>query len=333
MTGVSAAQEKYREPVEVIAPNAIALAGEGRAGLLPIYANRGLDRPNPDVDRAVIVIHGRLRNAGTYFQSGLAVLERAGEAGSRTLLIAPQFLANADGARTPLKADILRWDIDGWESGQDAIGPSPASSFDALDAVLQKLATPALFPVLKTVVIDGHSAGGQFVQRYAILGRGEETLGQRGVHLRYVIANPSSYAYFDERRPDGTGRFTPFLDAGCPGFNRWKYGMEGVPRYGRERLPMRWEEYYTHRDVVYLLGTRDTDPDHRALDKSCMAEAQGPSRLSRGEAYFTYLKERHPGDLAHRLVHVPGVGHNGDRMLTSECGMAVLFDRPGCGSS
>jgi pimeloyl-ACP methyl ester carboxylesterase len=333
MTGLSWAQERYREPVEVIAPNTVPLDGEGRAGLLPIYANRGLDTPNRDVDRAVIVIHGRLRNAGTYFQSGLGALERSGEAGSRTLLIAPQFLAGVDGARTPLKADILRWDIDGWESGQDAIGPFPVSSFDALDAVLQRLTVPALFPALKTIVIAGHSAGGQFVQRYAILGRDWETLGQHGIHLRYVIANPSSYAYFDERRPDGTGHFTPYSEAACPGFNRWKYGMVDLPRYGRERLPVMWEEYYTHRDVVYLLGTEDTDPNHRALDKNCMAEAQGPARLFRGQAYFAYLKERHPHDLAQRLVHVPGVGHNGDRMLTSECGMAALFDRPGCGSS
>jgi hypothetical protein len=248
-------------------------------------------------------------------------------------LIAPQFLAPIDGARAPLRADFLRWDINGWESGDDAAGPSPASSFDAMDAVLHKLSIPALFPALKIVVIAGHSAGGQFVQRYAILGRGEELLDQRGVHLRYVIANPSSYAYFDERRPDGAGHFTPFREAACPGFNKWKYGMEELPRYGSEKRPGAWEESYIRRDAVYLLGTEDTNPDHRALDKSCMAEAQGPARLFRGEAYFAYLKERHPRDLAHRLVHVPGIGHNGDRMLTSECGMAVLFDRPGCGSS
>jgi pimeloyl-ACP methyl ester carboxylesterase len=333
MTGLCRAQEKYREPVEVIAPNAIPVTAEGRHGLLPIYANRGLDTPNPDVDRAVIVIHGRLRNAGTYFQSALAALEHSGEGGPHTLLIAPQFLAGPDGARGRLRSEILRWDIDGWESGGDAIGPSPASSFDALDAILRQLSTLALFPALKTIVIAGHSAGGQVVQRYAILGRGEELLDQRGVHLRYVIANPSSYVYFDERRPDGIGHFSLFSEAACPGFNRWKYGMEGLPRYGLEKRPAAWEESYVRRDAVYLLGAEDTNPNHRALDRSCMAEAQGAGRLSRGDAYFAYLKERHPRDLAHRLVHVPGVGHNGDRMLTSECGMAVLFDRPGCSSS
>jgi pimeloyl-ACP methyl ester carboxylesterase len=333
MTGLCWAQEKYREPVEVIAPNTIPVSGDSRPGLLPIYANRRLDAPNPDVDRAVIVIHGRLRNAGTYFQSALAALEHSGEAGPHTLLIAPQFLAGIDGAHGRLRSEILRWEIDGWESGGDAIGPSPASSFDALDAVLRHLSAPALFPALKTIVLAGHSAGGQVVQRYAILGRSEELLGQRGVHLRYVIANPSSYVYFDERRPDGAGHFTPFSAAACPSFNRWKYGMEGLPRYGLEKGPAAWEESYIRRDAVYLLGTEDTNPNHRALDRSCMAEAQGTSRLSRGDAYFAYLKERHPRYLAHRLVHVPGVGHNGDRMLTSECGIAVLFDRRGCSAS
>ena len=27
---------------------------------------------------------------------------------------------------------------------------------------------------------------------------------------------------------------------------------------------------------------------------------------------------------------VEGVGHNGDKMLTSSCGLAALFDQPGC---
>jgi hypothetical protein len=28
-----------------------------------------------------------------------------------------------------------------------------------------------------------------------------------------------------------------------------------------------------------------------------------------------------------------GVGHNGDKMLTSACGLAALLDRPGCAAA
>jgi hypothetical protein len=67
------------------------------------------------------------------------------------------------------------------------------------------------------------------------------------------------------------------------------------------------------------------DPQHPALDKSCSGEAQGPYRLARGRAYASYLQLRHPGFKA--SVHeVPGVGHDGDRMLGSACGLAALFD-------
>ncbi len=34
----------------------------------------------------------------------------------------------------------------------------------------------------------------------------------------------------------------------------------------------------------------------------------------------------------HTVWDVAGVGHDGDEMLTSKCGLAALFDSPGCGA-
>jgi hypothetical protein len=82
--------------------------------------------------------------------------------------------------------------------------------------------------------------------------------------------------------------------------------------------------------VIYLLGTRDTNPDHPALDKTCMAEAEGPYRYARGHAYAAVMQARDAGTPHHSLWDVPGVGHDGDRMLTSSCGLKALFDLPGC---
>ena len=73
-----------------------------------------------------------------------------------------------------------------------------------------------------------------------------------------------------------------------------------------------------------------TTPTIRSLDKTCMAEAEGPNRYARGLAYFRYLQRRHPSGLAHRLLLAPGVGHDSDGMFNSSCGLAALYDLPGC---
>ena len=67
---------------------------------------------------------------------------------------------------------------------------------------------------MKTVIVAGHSGGRQLVQRYAVAGRGDGALVKAGIHVRYVVANPSSYVYFSPERPAGEGFAT--FDAACP---------------------------------------------------------------------------------------------------------------------
>jgi pimeloyl-ACP methyl ester carboxylesterase len=74
------------------------------------------------------------------------------------------------------------------------------SSFDAIDSILARLADRSVFPNLAHIVLAGHSAGGQIVQRYAVVGTGTDKLTALGVRVRYVVANPSSYAYFSRER-------------------------------------------------------------------------------------------------------------------------------------
>jgi hypothetical protein len=45
------------------------------------------------------------------------------------------------------------------------------------------------------------------------------------------------------------------------------------------------------------------------------------------------MPARHADTPNHSLWDVRGVGHNGDRMLTSACGLQALFDVPGCQAS
>ena len=288
-------------------------------GELSLGLSQDWKRPLPQVQRALIVIHGRLRNAQTYLHSAEQAASQAGQL-STTLVIAPQFLNESDGTRNALSDSVLRWHANDWMAGDPAVSPAPLSSYAALDQILERLSDRKRFPALREVVIAGHSGGAQVVQRYALTTQADKALQADGIKVRYVVANPSSYAYFNAQRPIPT-----FDAANCPGFNTWKYGLKELPAYAEGLKHRQLEQTYVERDITYLLGARDTDPNHPALDKSCEAEAQGAFRLERGKNYFEYLTQRHPQGLNQRLVEVPGVGHNGDQMFTSPEGQKALF--------
>lgn len=288
-------------------------------GELTVGLSQDWKQPLPGVQRALIVIHGRLRNAQTYLHSAAQAATQAGQL-STTLIIAPQFLNQTDGNRHALSDAVLRWRGNDWMAGAPALGPEPLSSYAALDRILERLSDRKHFPALREVVIAGHSGGAQVVQRYALTTQADSALKAKHIQVRYVIANPSSYAYFTAQRPVPT-----FDPASCPGFNTWKYGLKDLPAYAQGQKQRALEQAYIDRDITYLLGAKDTDPNHPALDKSCEAEAQGAFRLARGKYYFEYLIQRHPQGLNQRLVEVPGVGHNGDQMFTSPEGQKALF--------
>jgi len=237
-------------------------------------------------------------------------------------MIAPQFLAVEDIAAHHLPARTLGFHWNHWAGGEAALAPAPISSFAAIDAVLARLADRSRFPKLETVVIAGFSAGGQVVQRYAVVGQGEAALSAVGVHVRYVVSDPSSFLYFSAERPTH--------DAACEKENDWKYGFGAdVPSYVQGSVA-EFEARYVRRDVVYLLGLADNDPKHAALDKSCGGEAQGPYRVARMMNYITEMQRRHPDDFTHGLVTVPGIKHEGRKIFESACGQALLFGAAGC---
>ncbi len=333
----ASADSPWHNPVKVVADTALTVGttagttatGTATMGTTPagsgevrLYVSADWSQPLPGITRAVIVVHGVERDADVAMRAANRARAAAGPAGQDTLLIAPQFLTDIDVETFHLPAAVLHWNNERWEAGYPADGPAPLSAFDVFDAIMQRLADRARLPNLAQVVLAGHSAGGQVVQRYSVVGRAEAALAPRGLPLRYVVANPSSYLYLTDDRP------MPVDPVACPGFNRWKYGLPAAPPYVGDTAGL--EAKFAARQVIYLLGTADTDPHHPALDTSCGAEAEGPYRLARGQAYFAYLQARHPGTLAQHMALVPGVAHQGGAMFASACGLAALFDRPGC---
>jgi hypothetical protein len=312
-------------PVREVAGARLRVTTARGSGTMPVYRSAD-EASDARVSRVVIVLHGRLRDADAYLLSAQRALAAADVDASDTLLIVPQFLASADIVAHHLDPEMLHWDWTGWMGGDDALGPAPVSSFDVLDSLVEEVADRSRFASLREVVIAGHSGGAQVAHRYAVVGRAAALLEEQGVHCRYVIANPSSYVYFDKLRPDGDGGFSPADESACAGVDTWKYGIHQPPRYASGDASFDvLEQRYARSDVIYLLGESDCDPQHQALDRSCAANAQGPHRLARGLAYFDYLCRRHP-QLAHRCWQVPGVGHNGQRMFNSAEGLLALFD-------
>jgi pimeloyl-ACP methyl ester carboxylesterase len=292
---------------------------------IPLYANYSLQGANPAISRAVIVVHGNGRNPESYFKTLIRALKRAGRR-TDTLAIVPYFSLADD--RFNREDNEVYWDRSrGWKRGDRSTRDleKRIGSFAVLDAVLDHLADADAFANLEAVVIAGHSAGGQFVQRYAA-GQPPNPAPNR-LRLRYVVANPSSYLYFNRHRPApgfAGGFAPPAPDERCR-YNRYKYGMEKRNAYMARTDAATLIARYRSRQVIYLLGARDTDADARSLDKRCQAMAQGRHRHERGRIFKAYM-DRFFSPHSHQLVVVPGVGHSARRMFTSPEGLAALFD-------
>ncbi len=323
--------------MEIVASHAFSLKTAHGSAEMPFDVSLDWNVPQPQVVRAVVMFHGKGRDVDGYYRSTLRAAERAGgDAAATSIVVAPQFLNEEDARAHHLPDSVLRWPQGTWEAGTEAAGPVSISAYEVIDAIVVHLADRRLFPNLKTIVLAGHSGGGQAMQRYAIVGRGESLAGNE-IHLRYVIANPSSYFYFGDERPrfEGTSfRFETASGGGCRDFDHWKFGPVDVhEEYVRQSAAAGWqglEDTFAKKDVVYLLGTADVDPHEKDLDVSCAGEMEGPSRFLRGQAYYAWLHGRHAAEWNQRLWFVPDVAHSAGKMFTSECGVAALFERSSC---
>lgn len=319
---------------DVPAPPPVAVVVDGRLPIggaeLPVFVSQDWSHALPGVRRAVIVVHGYQRNAADYARNMLAFGPPAD-----TVVVAPQFLAPEDVAAHRLPDTVLRWDREQWSDGDPAQGPTPLSAFDGFDAILARLSDRAIFPDLSQIVLAGFSAGGQFVQRYAAVGKGELAFGRAGLAMRYIVGSPGTYAYFGGERPLPDGTFGAFPGApACPDYNRWKYGFAGgLPPYvatAANAGVAALERRYAARDIVYLVGEDDTDPNHRLLNKTCAGEAQGSTRFARMRFFFADMKQRDGSALKHRLWVIDGAAHDEAKVFGSPCGRSALFGEANC---
>lgn len=287
--------------------------------IFSVYRNHGLSTLNPTVQRLVILIHGINRNANEYFEWAMKSAKSA-NAEQSTLLICPHFKNQEDSK----ELNALFWEDSLWKFGELSVNEGKTfSSFEVVDRILSQVVTSKKFPNLKTLVITGHSAGGQFTSRYAVTSSVPQA---NGLAVSYVIGNPSSYLYLNEMRfSQATDRFEkPKTD--CESYHHYPYGWLKGNAYVSQTSDAQAKKNLASRQIAIFLGELDTETE--LLDMSCGANLQGKNRRDRGEIYFRYLKEFHPGK-SHSLVRVPEIGHDGAKMYQSVQGQKLLFGELG----
>jgi len=306
----------------------IDLETAGAAYPFAVYSNIDLRRPDPGIRRAVVFVHGVQRDADRYFGVGLGLLQAARLDASSTVLLVPHFLTASDPSpdgRIPL------WRGGNWMQCQESRGKEAINSCGVLDDIARYLSADKRFPVLKEIVFIGHSAGGQLMQRYAVLNNSEEALRKAGVRVRYVVSSPSSYLYLDANRPEGDD-FKPVNSILCPGYNNFRYGLGNMVPYGQGLDGEQLFKRYAAREVLYLVGAQDNDPAYESLDKSCGAAMQGTDRLNRHRNYLRYeqfLARKWGTPVARAVMVVPDAGHEAADIFESREVAAKIFPAAG----
>ncbi|MEZ5958967.1 MAG: hypothetical protein R3C30_00880 [Hyphomonadaceae bacterium] len=237
-------------------------------------ARAGADAP------VVFVMHGLQRDADRYLQEWAPVADAYG-----AVLIVPEFSnANFPGSAGYNLGGVFNRDGE----------PTPRAnwSYSALepifDAVVQREQLTAT-----AYLLYGHSAGGQFVHRFVMLGAGARM-------ARAVAANPGWYTLPNTATD-------------------WPYGLHDGP-------PAPAPEQMFSAPLFLVLGDRDIDPNHRSLSREPSAMAQGAYRFARGQYFYGAARAAAAEanvPLNWGCLIAPGLAH--DNALAARYAAQVLF--------
>ena len=281
---------------------------------LPYYRTHSILQKNQSINTVLIIIPGGESNGPGYFAAGVDAARNAGRLGT-TAVITPQFQR----AKQNPRRDELYW-TGRWQQGANSLDGSRTSSFTVLDEILE-LAV-GNFPNAGRIFLAGHSSGGQIINRYVAVG------GAVSDHraIRFVVMNPSSYLYVDDRRVQKDGSYAPPSNAAkkCPKYNHWKYGLVGLPPYAAEMSVDEIRSRMFRRRTVFLAGGADTKKG-KSVDDRCPALYQGKNRLQRTQNYWGYVQTFSEWKGNASLEIVPGVGHAGAKMIRSSEFRDIVF--------
>lgn len=329
MSGI--AQDEKPQAIERACPDVFSFKKQGRTYSFRYASNHPIAVSNKQIKQLVIYIHGARRNGLDYYEWGEKAVNAANK-NDETLFISPQFNSEKDLEDHMHDATHLFWVKNNWRIGDESVSSEKRkmedsfSSFSLVDSLIAHACNKKLFPSLKKITIVGHSAGGQFVSRY--VGMTPMPSIVSAYTFNFIVMNPSTYLYLDDRRPVKTEKGLTFMKpdtAGCPTYNDYPRGMNKLNPYASKVGVKAIQQLFLKRDISYILGEKDVNMNDSSLDKSCEGNMQGRFRLERGQFFYEYLKLYAKGKKIHQIAVVPDVAHDGDKMINSKAARWSIF--------
>lgn len=325
------AQDEKPQAVERACPNIFKINKSGKLYSLRYASNHPIAEQNNKIKHLVIYIHGARRNGLDYYEWGEKAVNAAKKT-DETLFISPQFNSEKDLEDHKHDASHLFWTNNNWRVGDESVSSKKRkieesfSSFSLIDSMIARACNKKLFPKLKKITIVGHSAGGQFVSRYVGMTPMPNIL--KRCKFNFIVMNPSSYMYLDDRRPVKTEMGLTFAKpdtTGCSSFNDYPRGMEKLNPYATKIGVETIKKQFLKRDIAFILGEKDVNMNDSSLDKSCGGNLQGRFRLERGQFFYEYLQLYSDKKKIHQIETVPNVAHDGDKMVNSKAAIRFMF--------
>jgi len=296
---------------------------------IPYASNMILHEKHKEITRLIVAIHSSSYNPDTYLENSLSLFRNDISLNEKTLVIAPAFYRKD---KTDL-SDIVTWSTSPFWGSSRALYQGEKiklSAYEILDDILTRMITSKYFPNLSDIVILGHSAGGQMVNRYAASNTIEDTVAlEQHISMKYLVMAPSSYVYLDGKRSkrDKNDEFA-FPFGANKKYNDWGYGLEHLYSYHRRHgiTAEAIRSQYRYRKVLYLVGEKDTKDF--ALDQSKSAMREGVNRLERLKIYYHYLKNYYGEEIAdyHSMAIIPNASHSGKVLMRSKKGRKFILD-------
>eukprot|EP01084_Bolivina_argentea_P010648 19847_1 len=203
------------------------------------------------------------------------------------MIIAPQFASVGKG-KCNLNSHEACWTVwPYWSWGYDSKNTEGAkiSSFEIMDKLITKIFSD--HNNIKTAVVIGHSAGGQFVQRYALMNKLTDNMNKK---IHFIGVNPSTYAYPNSKRwinsefkrPTSTEQNACVkqlkgIEIKGTEYNNWPFGVtkdasdseKGIYIQKKIGTNTEWNKVrtrYIKQRVTYIAGSVDVCPESGAIN-------------------------------------------------------------------
>lgn len=214
------------------------------------------------------------------------------------------------------------WRGSQWSAGGDAQYPhshkDKISAFYVMDEIVKYYDDQERFPNMKSIVLVGHSMGGQMMQRYAAVGKDLQTKAR----VVYWVGNPSSYTWLNSYRP----MYVP----DCPDYDVYRDGYtdyEDYPNTYNTELVNEGSDAiiknFQSKQIAWARALQDMG-DHSS---TCGANTTGANRNERMFNFIDWFRPSCPDPEGNNCdtVDLIDTSHNNGYMFNSEAGQSRLF--------